>query len=45
MNNIGRQNLTKLQTLGPEYTFLKVFGALNPNPTSELPSPQVIEMS
>ena len=26
----------KLQTLGPDYTFPKIFGALNPNPTSEL---------
>ena len=32
----GRQNLTKLQTLGPEYTFPKVLDALNPNLTSEL---------
>ena len=32
----GQQNLTKLQTLGPDYTFPKVFGALNPNLTSQL---------
>ena len=35
-NNTARRNLTKLQTLGSEYTFPKVFGALNPNPISEL---------
>ena len=28
-----------LQTLGPDYTFPKVFGALNPNTTSELLHP------
>ena len=31
-----RQNLTKLQTLGPDYIFPKDFGTLNPNPTLEL---------
>ena len=36
INYTGRKNLTKLQTLGPGYTFPKVFRALNPNPTSEL---------
>ena len=35
-NDTGRQNFTKLQALGPNYTFSKGFVALNPNPTSEL---------
>ena len=36
MHNTGRQNLTNLQTLRPNYTFPKAFGALYLNPTSEL---------
>ena len=32
----GRQDLTKLHTLRSDYTFPRVFGALNLNPTSEL---------
>ena len=35
-DNTSRRNLTKVQTLGADYTFPKVFGALNPNPTLEL---------
>lgn len=34
INNIGLQNLTKCHTPKSDYTFSKVFDALNPNLTS-----------